>query len=482
MSLYSLSVSDLQARLRAGECSPLEAVDALEARITEVDGSVGGYLSRQLESAREQAARADVTLPLGGVPIAIKDNINVKGESLTCSSKILEGYVAPYDATVITRLRAAGAIPFGRTNLDEFAMGSTTESSAYGKTHNPWDTSRIPGGSSGGSAAVVAADEAFASLGSDTGGSIRQPAALCGCVGLKPSYGRVSRYGLVAFASSLDQIGPLTKNVRDAGLILNALAGPDPHDSTSLDQPVPDFTARLGEDLKGVRLGVPKEYFVAGIDPQVEQAVRAAIAQYESLGAEIVEVSMPHTEYAVSVYYVIANAEASANLARFDGVRYGRRAEGAQNILDQYARTREEGFGQEVKRRIILGTYVLSSGYYDAYYLKAQKVRTLIRRDFDAAFEKVDALICPTTPDLAFRLGECSDDLLKMYLADVFTIAVNLSGTCALSLPCGAVETQGVKLPVGMQLIGKPFQEQELLKIAHAYEQSTSWHLARAIA
>ncbi len=482
MSLYSLSVSDLQARLRAGECSPVEVVDALESRIAAVDGSISGYLSRQLESAREEAARADITLPLGGVPIAIKDAINVKGQPLTCASKILEGYTSPYDATVITRLKAAGAIPFGRTNLDEFAMGSTTENSAFGPTRNPWDAARIPGGSSGGSAAVVAADEAFAALGSDTGGSIRQPAALCGCVGLKPSYGRVSRYGLVAFASSLDQIGPMTKTVRDAGLILNAIAGSDPRDSTSLDLPVPDFTARLGEDLKGVRLGVPKEYFVAGIDPQIEGAVRAAIAQYESLGAEIVEVSMPYTEHAVSVYYVIANAEASANLARFDGVRYGRRAEGAANILDQYARTREEGFGPEVKRRIILGTYVLSSGYYDAYYLKAQKVRTLIRRDFTNAFEKVDALICPTTPDLPFRLGECSDDLLKMYLADILTIAVNLAGTCAISLPCGFAETQGVKLPVGMQLIGKPSQEQELLKIAHAYEQSTPWHLARSIA
>jgi aspartyl-tRNA(Asn)/glutamyl-tRNA(Gln) amidotransferase subunit A len=425
------------------------------------------------------AESADVSLPLGGIPIAIKDVINVKREPCTCASQILKGYRSPYDATVIKKLREAGAIPFGRTNMDEFAMGSSTENSSYQKTFNPWDTTRIPGGSSGGSAAVVAADEAFAALGSDTGGSIRQPAALCGCVGLKPTYGRVSRFGLVAFASSLDQIGPFTKTVRDSALVLNAMSGRDPQDSTSLDEAVPDYTTLLGRDLKGIKLGLPKEYFIEGIDPQVERAVHAAIKQYESLGAEIVEVSLPHTEHAVGVYYIIATAEASANLARFDGVRYGHRAADISNLQEHYGRTREEGFGQEVKRRIILGTYVLSSGYYDAYYLRAQKVRTLIRNDFTAALDKVDAIICPTSPEVAFKVGERSDDPLKMYLADIFTIAANLAGICGLSLPCGFAELDGRKLPIGLQLLGKPFEEAKLLQLAHAYEQSTEWHKAR---
>ncbi len=481
MSLTSLSVSELQEKLRAKEVSPVEAVEALESRIAAVDGTVAGYLSRDVEAARAAAANADVSLPLGGVPIAIKDVINVQGEPLTAASRILKGYIAPYDATVISRLKAAGAIPFGRTNMDEFAMGSSTENSSFAPTRNPWDLSRIPGGSSGGSAAVVAADEAFASLGSDTGGSIRQPAALCGCVGLKPSYGRVSRFGLVAFASSLDQIGPFTKTVRDAGLLLNVLAGRDKMDSTSLDVAVPDYTAKLGEDLRGVRLGMPKEYFIGGTDPQVDKAVRDAIRHYESLGAEIVEISLPHTDYAVGVYYIVATAEASANLARFDGVRYGHRAEGAANILEHYGKTREEGFGPEVKRRIILGTYVLSSGYYDAYYLRAQKVRTLIRNDFTEAFKKVDAIICPTSPEPAFKIGDRSDDPLRMYLADIFTIAVNLAGVCGISVPCGFAQVDGKALPVGLQLIGKPFQEAELLKIAHAYEQSTPWHRSRPV-
>ncbi len=479
MELTALSVAGVQDKLRAKEVSPTEVLRALEARIAQVDPGVHGYLSRDLPAALAEAERADVSLPLGGVPIAIKDVINVSGEPCSCGSKILEGYRANYDATVIRKLRAAGAIPFGRCNMDEFAMGSSTENSAFGHTRNPWDFSRIPGGSSGGSAAVVAADEAFAALGSDTGGSIRQPAALCGCVGLKPTYGRVSRFGLVAFASSLDQIGPFTKTVRDAGLLLNALAGRDPLDSTSLDEPVPDYTAQLGRDLRGVKLGMPREYFIDGIDPQVDAAVRAAIRHYESLGAEIVEVSLPNTEHAVGVYYIIATAECSANLARFDGIRYGHRAEGASGLLDHYGRTRAEGFGPEVKRRIILGTYVLSSGYYDAYYLRAQKVRTLIRRDFSDAFEKVDAIICPTSPEIAFKAGERSDDPLKMYLADIFTIAANLAGICGLSLPCGFAQVDGKSLPVGLQLLGKPFHEAELLQIAHAYEQSTDWHKAR---
>jgi len=479
MSLTSLSISDLQAQFRSKAVSPVEAVEALEARIAAVDGSVFGYLARDYKGALEAARNADVSLPLGGVPIAIKDVINVKGEQCTCASKILKGYTAPYDATVIARLKAAGAIPFGRTNMDEFAMGSSTENSAYFVTHNPWDTSRIPGGSSGGSAAVVAADEAFGALGSDTGGSIRQPAALCGCVGLKPSYGRVSRFGLVAFASSLDQIGPFTKTVRDSALLMNVISGHDPMDSTSLTDLVPDYTAQLGQSLKGVRLGMPKEYFVEGTTPQVDKAVRDAIRHYESLGAEIVEISLPHTEHAVGVYYIITSAEASANLARFDGVRYGHRTAEAANILEHYGRTREEGFGAEVKRRIILGTYVLSSGYYDAYYLRAQKVRTLIRQDFTQAFEKVDAIICPTSPEPAFKIGERADDPLRMYLADIFTIAANLAGICGISLPCGFAQVDGRPLPIGLQLIGKPFHEAELFKIAHAYEQSTEWHKAR---
>jgi aspartyl-tRNA(Asn)/glutamyl-tRNA(Gln) amidotransferase subunit A len=389
---------------------------------------------------------------------------------------MLEGYRSPYDATVIRKLRAAGAIPFGRLNMDEFAMGSSTENSAYQRTANPWDLTRIPGGSSGGSAAVVAANEAFASLGSDTGGSIRQPASLCGCVGLKPTYGRVSRFGLIAFASSLDQIGPFTKTVEDSALLLNAIAGHDPMDSTTRAADVPDYTGLLGRDLKGVRIGMPKEYFIEGIDPQVDSAVRAAVRHYESLGAEIVEVSLPHTEYAVAVYYIVATAEASANLARFDGVRYGHRAEHPQNLLDHYLRSRAEGFGEEVKRRIILGTYVLSSGYYDAYYLRAQKVRTLIREDFAKAFEKVDVLVSPTSPEVAFRIGERSSDPLKMYLADVFTIAANLAGISGISLPCGFAEVEGQRLPVGLQLLGRPMEEAKLLQIAHAYEQSTPWH------
>ncbi len=475
------TVIALQALLRARELSPREALDALAARIETVNPGIGGYLSTDLETARREADAADVNLPLGGVPIAIKDVINVKGQPCGCASKILAGYHAPYDATVIARLRAAGAIPFGRTNMDEFAMGSSTENSSAGVTRNPWDLDRVPGGSSGGSAAVVAAHEAIASLGSDTGGSIRQPAALCGVVGVKPSYGRVSRYGLVAFASSLDQIGPFTKTVRDSALLLGVMAGADAHDSTCLPEAVPDYVAALDPDkIKGARLGLPKEYFIGGIDPRVERAVRAAVDQYAKLGAEIVEVSLPHTEHAVAVYYIVATAEASANLARFDGVRYGHRAKNTGGLLEHYGRTREEGFGPEVKRRIILGTYVLSSGYYDAYYLRAQKVRTLIRRDFTEAFQKVDALICPTSPVPAFKIGERTKDPLAMYLADIFTIAANLAGICGLSLPCGFAQEGGHELPIGLQLLGPAFNEARLFQIAHAYEQSTPWHERRS--
>src|SRR5213082_860585 len=414
--LPALSIADLQSLLRRREVSAREAIGALRERIEAVDGEIGAYLSLDIDAALKEADTANVDLPLGGVPLAIKDIINVMGQPCTCASKILRGYRAAYNATVVQKLRAAGAIPFGKTNLDEFAMGSSTENSALKVTRNPWDLSRVPGGSSGGSAAAVAADEAFAGLGTDTGGSIRQPASLSGVVGLKPTYGRVSRFGLVAFASSLDQVGPLTKTVRDAALIMNVIAGHDPQDSTCLNEPLPDYTAALGRDLRGIRLGLPKEYMIEGIDPQVKSAIDTAIAQLEKLGAEIVHVSLPHTDYSTAVYYILATAEASANLARFDGVRYGHRAENPKDLLDHYGRTRQEGFGAEVKRRIILGTYVLSSGYYDAYYLRAQKVRELIRQDFSKVFEKADALISPTSPVPAFKFGERTADPLQMYL------------------------------------------------------------------
>jgi aspartyl-tRNA(Asn)/glutamyl-tRNA(Gln) amidotransferase subunit A len=477
--LPALSIADLQSLLRRREVSSREVIDALRERINQVDGDLGAYLSLDVEAALKETAHADVDLPLGGIPIAVKDIINVMGQPCTCASNILNGYRAPYDATVIQKLRAAGAIPFGKTNLDEFAMGSSTENSALKSTRNPWDLSRVPGGSSGGSAAAVSADEAFGALGSDTGGSIRQPAALCGVVGLKPTYGRISRFGLVAFASSLDQVGPITKTVGDAALMMNVIAGHDPQDSTSLNEPVPDYTASLAKDLRGIRLGLPKEYMIEGIDPQVRAAINAAVKQLNSLGADIVDVSLPSTEYAVAVYYIIATAEASANLARFDGVRYGYRAQDPKDMLDLYGRTREEGFGPEVKRRIILGTYVLSSGYYDGYYLRAQRVRELIRRDFARVFKNVDALISPTSPVAAFKLGERVADPLQMYLADIFTIAANLAGICGISIPCGFAELDGQRLPIGLQLLGKPLDEAGILHIAHAYEQSTDWHKAR---
>ena len=488
--LTSLNIADLQALLRKRELSPREVLDLLRSRIEELEPKIDAYLSIDFEAAAKEAEKADVDLPLGGVPIAIKDIISVAGQPCTCASKILRNYRALYDATVIRKLRAAGAIPFGKTNMDEFAMGSSTENSSVKLTHNPWDLSRVPGGSSGGSAAAVAADGAFGGLGTDTGGSIRQPAALSGVVGVKPSYGRVSRFGVVAFASSLDQVGPLTKTVRDSALIMNAIAGHDPYDSTSLNEPVPDYTAALGRDLKGIRLGLPKEYMIKGIDPQVKTAIDAAVKQLQSLGAEIVDVSLPHTDCAIAAYYIIATAEASANLARFDGVRYGHRAENPKDLLDHYGRTREEGFGAEVKRRIILGTYVLSSGYYDAYYLRAQKVRQLIRQDFAQAFEKVDALVSPTSPVPAFKLGERTADPLQMYLADIFTNAANLAGICGISLPCGFAksasgtdssrgESDGHRLPIGLQLLGKALEEARIFQIAHAYEQSADWHKAR---
>jgi aspartyl-tRNA(Asn)/glutamyl-tRNA(Gln) amidotransferase subunit A len=477
--LPALSIAELQSLLRDREVSPREVLEGLRARIQTVDGEIDAYLSFDFEAAEKEAEKANVDLPLGGVPIAIKDLINVADQPCTCASKILGGYRAPYDATVIRKLRDAGAIPFGKTNMDEFAMGSSTENSAMKLTRNPWDLSRVPGGSSGGSAAAVAANEAFGALGTETGGSIRQPAALSGVVGLKPSYGRVSRFGVVAFASSLDQVGPLTKTVRDSALLMNVIAGHDRHETTSLNEPVPDYTAQLGKDLHGFRLGLAKEYMIEGIDPQVKTAINAAVKHLNSLGAEIVDVSLPHTDYATAVYYLLATAEASANLARFDGVRYGYRAENPTDLLDFYGRTRGEGFGLEVKRRIILGTYVLSSGYYDAYYLRAQKVRELVRQDFARAFEKVDALISPTSPVPAFKFGERTADPLQMYLADIFTSPANLAGICGISVPCGFAEADGQRLPIGLQLLGRALDEAGILQIAHAYEHTTDWHNAR---
>jgi aspartyl-tRNA(Asn)/glutamyl-tRNA(Gln) amidotransferase subunit A len=473
MDTLSLSIPELRRQLAARTITPREVVDQLAARIEAVDPKLKAYNHFDADNARAQADAADITKPLGGVPIAIKDVINVKGDPCTCSSKILQGYVSPYDATVIAKLREAGAVLMGRTNMDEFAMGSSTENSSWGVTRNPWDLDRIPGGSSGGSAAAVGGHEAFAALGTDTGGSIRQPAALCSCVGLKPTYGRVSRYGLVAFASSLDQIGTFTRDVEESALLLEVIAGHDPRDNTSVDRPVPKYTASLGQGVKGLKLGVPKEYFIEGIDPEVEKAVRASIDEYKRQGAEIVEVSLPHTKYAVAVYYIIATAECSANLARFDGVRYGKRDMDAKGVLEMYRNTRAKGFGAEVKRRIILGTYVLSSGYYDAYYNRAQKVRHMIAEDFRLAFEKCDALLTPTSPTAAFKIGERTADPLQMYLADIFTIAVNLAGICGISIPCGFTSS---KLPIGLQIIGPKWGEETMFRVAHAYEQATPWH------
>jgi aspartyl-tRNA(Asn)/glutamyl-tRNA(Gln) amidotransferase subunit A len=477
--LNQLTISALVEKLASREVSAREAVQSCLNQIARVDGTIHAFLSHDAADALAQADAADREIssgakkPLLGIPIAVKDVLAVKNQPLNCGSKILGSFISPYDATTVEKLKAAGAIIFGRCNMDEFAMGSSTENSAFGVTKNPWDITRIPGGSSGGSAAAVAADECLASLGTDTGGSIRQPAALCGVVGLKPTYGRISRYGLVAFASSLDQIGPFTKDVRDVATLLGVLSGVDPRDSTSVPQPVPDYVAALDGKIKGLKLGLPKEYLIGGLDPEVKAAVDSAVKQYEKLGAEIVEISLPHTDYAVATYYIVATAEASANLARFDGIRYGRRVEG-NDPTELYRQTRGAGFGAEVKRRIILGTYVLSSGYHDAYYLRAQKVRTLIRNDFLKAFETVDAIVTPTTPTAAFKIGEKSDDPLQMYLSDIFTISCNLAGICGVSIPCGF--TKSPRLPIGLQLLGKPFGEETLLKLAHAYEQSTSWH------
>lgn len=478
MELSGLGIHDLIKMRDKGEVSSGEILDSVYGRIDRVESKVAAYVTLTRDEALKMAAKADREIAAGrgkilsGIPIAIKDNICTKGIPTTCASKILHNFVPPYESTVTSRLIEAGYVLTGKTNLDEFAMGSSTENSGFHTTRNPWDTERIPGGSSGGSTAAVAADECIAALGSDTGGSIRQPASLCGVVGMKPTYGRVSRYGLVAFASSLDQIGPITKNVTDCALLLNVISGRDPLDSTSAPIDVPDFMADIGKDIKGLRIGVPREYFIEGMDPEVEEAVRAAVRKMESLGAVPVEVSLPHTDYAVATYYVLATSEASSNLARYDGVKYGFRAEG-RDLMDMYMKSRAEGFGAEVKRRIMLGTYTLSSGYYDAYYKKAQQVRTLIKDDFEKVFRDADLVLTPTSPTPAFRMGEKSDDPLKMYLADIFTISVNLAGVPGISIPCGFTRDN---LPIGLQLIGRHFDEATLLKAAYAYEQSTEWH------
>ncbi len=483
-SLPDLTIHAALELLEKGEVTSVELTQAVLDRIAALDEQVRAYLTVTADSALDQARRADErrargeTAPLLGIPLAIKDNIAIAGLQLTAGSRILKGYVSPFNATVMERLLAAGAVIAGKTNLDEFAMGSSTENSAFFTTHNPWDVERVPGGSSGGTAAAVAAGMALGGLGTDTGGSVRQPAALCNIVGLRPTYGRCSRYGLVAFASSLDQPGPMTRDVTDAALLLQIMAGWDPHDATSLPHPVPNYVAALQPDLRGLRIGVPREYFVSGLQPDVEQAVRTALKQLEALGAELVEVTLPHTDDALPVYYLIAPAECSANLARYDGARYGFRAtlQPGENYEVAYARTRGQGFGAEVKRRIMLGTYALSAGYYDAYYRKAQQVRTLIKADFDAAFAQVDVLVGPTSPVTAFRIGERAADPLQMYLADIFTLAQALAGIPAVSVPCG-FDAQG--LPIGLQFAAPALEEARMLRAAYAYEQSTDWRFRR---
>ena len=474
-----LTIHEAHKLLKSKQLSAVELTKAYLERVHQLEPKVHAFVTVTDKLALEQARRADKLLasgnatPLTGVPALIKDVICTKGIRTTCSSKMLENFVPPYDATVMEKLNECGAVIIGKSNMDEFAMGSSTENSALFITHNPWDLTRVPGGSSGGSAAAVAAGETVYALGSDTGGSIRQPAGFCSVTGLKPTYGRVSRYGLVAFASSLDQIGPMTQDVTDCALVMNAIAVHDPRDSTSVPHSTPDYTRCLTADLKGLRLGVPKEYFVEGMQAEVATAIRAAIAKIEELGARADwDVSLPHTRHALAVYYIIAPSEASANLARYDGVKYGFAYQQTDNVWEAMEKTRQYGFGPEVKRRIMLGTYALSAGYYDAYYLKAQKVRTIIRREFDQAFEKFDALITPTSPTVPFKIGEKVDNPVQMYLSDVCTLPINIAGLPAISIPAGFADG----LPIGMQIIGPPFSEETLLKIAYAYEQATDWH------
>jgi len=478
MQLIDQTIHQLHQRLTSGEISSVELTEAFLVRIEKTNEQLNSYITICREQALADAAAADLRLKSGdidlltGIPLALKDIFNSEGLRTTCGSKILDNFVAPYDATAVEKLKQRGAVILGKLNMDEFAMGSSNENSAAGPVRNPWDAERVPGGSSGGSAAAVAARQAVATLGTDTGGSIRQPAAHCGVVGLKPTYGRVSRYGVIAYASSLDQVGPVARDVEDCAIMLGAVAGYDPADSTSVDCPVPDYLATLKDGVQGKKIGLPKEYFIEGLDPEVKDAVYQAIDTYRQLGAEIVEVSLPHTDYAVACYYLIATAEASSNLARYDGVRYGVRVDTGDGLVNMYQQSRAAGFGDEVKRRIMLGTYALSSGYYDAYYLKAQKVRTLIRQDFLDAFEQVDLLLTPVAPTPAFKIGEKMDDPLQMYLSDIFTIPVNLAGTCGLSLP-GGFSSEG--LPIGLQLIGKPFAEAEILQAAWAFESAADW-------
>jgi len=478
--LHQLTIHEAHELLKQSKISSTELTKSVLKRIAEIEGKVHACVTIVEDIALKEAENVDNYIknaheitPLTGIPTLIKDVMCTKGIRTTCSSKMLENFVPPYDATVIEKLKAQKAVIVGKTNMDEFAMGSSTEHSAFFPTHNPWDLSRVPGGSSGGSAVAVSTDEAIYALGSDTGGSIRQPAALCSVVGLKPTYGRVSRFGLVAFASSLDQIGPITKDVTDCALVMNVIAGYDSRDSTSVLYPVPDYTQQLIPDIKGLKIGIPREYLVEGVQDQVQVALQAAINKLQELGAEINwEVSLPHTKYALAAYYILAPSEASANLARYDGVRYGFSERDASNVIETTERTRQFGFGPEVKRRIMLGTYALSAGYYDAYYLKAQKVRTLIKQEFDQAFEKYDALVTPTSPIVPFKLGEKLEDPMQMYLSDVCTLPINIAGIPAISIPAGFADN----LPIGMQIMGKPFSEEILLRIAFAYEQATDWH------
>jgi len=484
MELYDRTIHDLHDMLKKGETTSRAVTESVLNRIKAVDSNVKAYITVTEELAYKQAAEADkrikagdISSPLLGIPIAVKDNMCTDGIRTTCASKILGNFIPPYDATVVKNLKKAGYVLCGKPNMDEFAMGSSTENSGFFSTKNPWALDRIPGGSSGGSAAAIAAGECIGALGSDTGGSIRQPAACCGVVGLKPTYGRVSRYGLVAFASSLDQIGPITKDVTDSALLMNVLAGHDPHDSTSANIPVPDFTKALKKDVKGLKIGMPKEYFIEGMDPEVEKAVKDAVKTLEGLGAKVVDISLPHTEYAIATYYILATSEASSNLARYDGVKYGFRAQAPKDLLDMYMQSRDQGFGPEVKRRIMLGTYALSAGYYDAYYKKGQQARTLIKQDFEEAFKLVDVIATPTAPTAAFKIGEKTTDPLQMYLSDIFTISVNLAGIPGLSMPCGFTKNS---LPIGLQILGKHFDEETVLHTAFAYEQATEWHTKRA--
>ncbi len=483
MALYEQTIHDLHQQLKDRQVSSVELTKAFLNRIEATDATVNSFITVTPEQALTDAAAADQRIANGdctlltGIPVALKDIFLTEGVRTTCASKMLDNFIAPYDATAWARMKSQGAVLLGKLNQDEFAMGSSCENSAFGPTRNPWNKDHIPGGSSGGSAAAIAAQQAVATLGTDTGGSIRQPASHCGCVGLKPTYGRVSRYGVIAYASSLDQVGPMTRDVTDAALLLGAIAGHDPKDSTSVDCPVPDYTTALKQGVKGLTIGLPKEYFIDGLDADVQQAMDQAIAVYRQLGAEFVEVSLPHTNYAVATYYLIATAEASSNLARYEGVRFGHRAKESSGLIDLMMQSRSEGFGAEVKRRIMLGTYALSSGYYDAYYIKAQKVRTLIQRDFSEAFKSVDLLLTPVAPTPAFKIGEKTADPLQMYLSDIFTIPVNLAGICGVSVPAG-ISHNG--LPIGLQLLGRPFGEESILRAAFDFEQATQWHTKKA--